>query len=243
MRDMMRQLAERLSNLETHVMEIKQHTTKIENTNSEIEKTMSSMSDQLTSLEGKISGLEKERIKLSGQVSDITDKLEVLERNLIKTSIEIRNVPLQQKETKEDLYKMVQQLSNTLDTNILTDIRDVSRYRYNKDKKTSAVIVEFNNTLVKNKFLNASKNYNKKSPTDRINTTHLGFKDNQGTIYVAEQLTPFTRQLFYTARKTANSLGFAYCWISNGRILMKKSDSSQYIVIKSESQLKEVTAI
>lgn len=232
----------RLLTLEAHIMDLKKQTTKIESSNSDLKSALNNLSDQMFSLESKITGLEKERAEISVQLLNLDQKVDSLERSLIKTCVEIRNVPLRPRESKLDLYTTVSQLTKLLGINITSEIRDISRYRIDKKKNSSALSIEFANTLAKSKFLDSVKNYNKDNPTEKLNSGSLGFQlKDKMPIFIDEQLTPQARKLFYLARNYAKTQKYEYCWISNGRILMKKTKESSYLVIRNEGQLEKLS--
>lgn len=232
----------RMDKFEEHILEIKSHYTNIEATNQEIEKSMTAITNQLVSLEAKIANLEIERSTMAKKLITLEEKLDNIDRNCIKTCIEVRNVPKCQKETKSSLYTLIQNLSKQLEANIqLSDIRDVSRLPSKKESKTSNITIEFTNTLQKSNFLLAAKQFNTNHSADKVNSTHLGFDGPKTPIYIAEQLTPLTKKLFYAARNFAKLNGFAFCWTSNGRVMLKKTVDGQYIIIKNEQQLLQMS--
>ena len=232
----------RMDKFEEHILEIKSHYTSIEATNQEIEKSMTAVTSQLISLETKIANLEIERNTMARKLITLEEKLDNIDRNCIKTCIEVRNVPKCQKETKSTLFTLVQKLSKQLEANIsLSDIRDVSRLPSKKESKSSNISIEFSNTLQKSNFLLAAKQFNTNHPSDKVNSTHLGFDGPKAPIYIAEQLTPLTKKLFYEARNFAKLNGFAFCWTSNGRVMLKKTVDGQYFIIKNEQQLLQMS--
>lgn len=240
--DMMTAQNSRLDKLENHFIEIKNHYTEIKATNNELEKTMTLISDQLQSVEVKVKNLEKERSSMAIKLSTLEEKIESLDRNLVKTSIEIRNVPKRNHETKIMLSETLMHLSKQLEADMEpTSIRDITRQPSKKEALTSNLLVEFSNTLEKTKFLTAVKNYNKLNASNKLNSAHLNFSAAQKTpIYIAEQLTPLSKRLFYLTRLYAKSHQFSYCWTSNGRVFLKKDSDSQSIVVKNEDQLKQL---
>lgn len=241
-KEMMNSQSSRMEKLEHHMLELKNQSTEIKTIHSELEKSMSSISDQILSLERTITSLEKERSSLVAKVTSLEDKLEFLDRNQIKTSVEIRNVPKRTNETKNMLYDMISNLSKHLQIVIETsNIRDVARQPSKRDTLSSNITVEFANTLIKSNFLNAVKDYNKKHSMDKTSSLHLGIKATTGTpIYIAEQLTPYTKRLFYATRNYAKINKYSYCWTSNGRVMLKKDSDSQSILVKTELQLQQL---
>lgn len=232
----------RMDKLENHIMELKTSTSKIEATNTDIDKSMTSLSDQLTSIETKITGLEKERNSMSIKLTALEEKVESLDRSIVKTCVELRNIPKQSKETKKTLYDSLLKLANYLELNLpSSDIRDVLRQPSKKESSTSTLTVEFTNTFVKSEFLTAVKEYNKRNPNNKINSSHLGYEKPTTPVYVAEQLTATSKRLFYLARTYAKVNEYSYCWTTDGRILLKKNPDSPSIVIRSEQQLNSLS--
>ncbi|KAJ8732374.1 hypothetical protein PYW07_014973 [Mythimna separata] len=232
----------RMDKLENHLMELKTSTSKIEASNTDIDKSMTFLSDQLTSIETKITGLEKERNSMSIKLTALEEKVESLDRSIVKTCVELRNIPKQSKETKKMLYTSLLKLSNYIEMDLQSsDIREVLRQPSKKDSTTSSLTVEFTNTLLKSEFLTAIKEYNRRNPNNKINSSHLGYEKPTTPIYVAEQLTAYSKRLFYLARTYAKANEYSYCWTSEGRILLKKNPESPSIVIRSEQQLNSLS--
>nr|XP_034832267.1 uncharacterized protein LOC117989073 [Maniola hyperantus] len=240
-RDLLSTQNSRLDKLESHILEIRKQYSYIENSNKEIEKSMTFMSNQLTSLEAKITCLEKEKASVAIHMSEIDEKIDILDHSIMKTCIELRNIPKNPRETKENLYEMVQQLSKTLNIDLQSsDIRDVVRQPSKKEYKTSSVSVEFSNTLIKSQFLKSSKVFNNQNPSAKLNSSHVGLCDPKVPLYVAEKLTTKARRLFFVTRNFAKSHNFKYCWTANGRIMIRKDSESAYTIIKNEPQLQQL---
>lgn len=234
-------LSSRLEVLENHLLEIRSSTAKIESTNKDIERSLNFMSDQVAELESKIAAMDKDRTLLASQFSSVQLKLENLDRQSLKTAIELRNVPKQEREDKKSLFKLIHNLSKTINHELSNyDIRDVSRQLSKRDSKVSALNVEFSNTMIKSAFLQAAKDFNKKFPSSKLNSSNLGLPGDVIPIFIAEQLTPATKQLFYNTRIYAKQNNYDYCWTTEGRVLLRKNSSAPYIVVKNESQLQEM---
>lgn len=234
----------RFEKLEKHIMEVKRQNSEIKSTNSEIEKCTKFMSDQIQSIETKINDLETDRKKISLHITDLEDKIDIIQKKSIITCVEIRNIPKKSDETKEDLYEYINKLSSRLKLpECQGNLRDVYRIPNKSEKSNSTLVVEFSNTLLKYKFLQANKKIYASSSI-RLYNTDMGI--NQGgtkmPIYIGEHLTPKTRRLFFLARDLKRTLKYAHCWTSNGNIYLRKSDGAKYVMIKNESQLNELRA-
>ncbi|XP_037974263.1 uncharacterized protein LOC119693798 [Plutella xylostella] len=203
----------RMDNLEQHMMELKKQFSTIKDTNKDIHVYM------------------------------IEEKIENLDRNIIKTSIELRNVPKRPQETKENLFCLVKTLSQSINVTLQPhDIRDVSRQPSKRESPVSALVVEFSNTLIKSRILNGIKEFNKANNKDKMNSSHLGLDSPKIPIYATELLTNTSKRLYFLARTLAKSENYAFCWISNGRVLLRRHKDGPHIVVKDEHHLQQLSS-
>lgn len=228
----------KLGNLEKGLGEIK---TGLQASNDEIEKSLGELSAQIKDLDKKIDILDHERINIRAKIEDLEEKSEGLERIIRKTCIEIRGVPKKKKEKKEDLLNMVTSLMKNVRSDCSTqEIKDIYRLPSKANATTSAVVTEFTNTFAKDKFLREAKQYNISQPGRQINTKHLGLEGPEMSLFVSDHLTSKAKRLLFLARDFARSENFQYCWIANGRILLRKKEGDKYTVVKSENTFQQL---
>ncbi|CAG4943385.1 unnamed protein product [Colias eurytheme] len=156
--------------------------------------------------------------------------------------IEIRNIPPTPAATA-DLLSVVNKTCDSLDVPIqLSDIKDVSKIinKFNQKKPSATVLVDFTTISIKNKILSKVKEFNKTNTHNKFNSQHIGIPGPVVPIYITESLTAKTRKLFYLARQFANVHGYKFCWTTNGRVYMRKTDGGQHIHIKEENQLRQL---
>jgi hypothetical protein len=230
----------RMDALEQHISEIKsQNNTTIEK-NLDIEKSIQFVSEKVDDLQVTITKLERDRKNMAAQISQIEDKCDSMERFARKFCIQIRNVPKQKGETKDKLFEKISQLSSYLSFHLhASELRDVYRMPSKPDLANSTIIAEFSSTITKSKFLAATKNYNasaRKSKTEQLNSTHLGFLGPKSEIYVSEHLTAQSSRLYYLAREFRQTMGYDFCWTANGLVYLRKK-GDPHILVKSEAQL------
>lgn len=228
----------RLDDLEGHIREIKSQSSAIQSTNSDIVKSVDHVTQQLTLMQLKIDGLETKRQDMCTQVHKLENKIDYLEKSTVKTSVEIRQVPKQAKENKEGLYKVLQNLTSSLGLSLgINEIRDVYRQPSKVADTKSTIVVEFSNTLKKSNFLNSARIRNKST---RLSTKDLGIGGVDDPIYISEHLTSKSRHLYFHGREVAKSCQLAFCWTSNGQVLIREEEGSAPVVVKSEEQLEEI---
>lgn len=234
----------RLDSLEKQISKISNQNATTHKNNLEIEKSINFLSDKLDDIQSTISRLEEDRNILSGQISKIDDKCDAIERNSRKTSIQIRNVPKQQGETKEKLFSMVLKLSASIAVSMeKSELRDVFRVSSKPGQATSTIIAEFSSTLTKGNFLTASKKHISsamKYKTEQLNSAHLGLDGPKTEIYISEHLTPSVSRLYFLAREFRKTMGYEFCWTSNGLVYLRKKQGDPHILVKSEVQLHQL---
>lgn len=59
-------------------------------------------------------------------------------------------------------------------------------------------------------------------------------------IYISETMTPTTKQLHYLSREIKRKYNFKFCWVSNGRVFLKKSEDQPAVLVKSTEKIEEI---
>lgn len=186
-----------------------------------------------------IGQLQQENKNTKKQVQLLEQKLESHEKSARASTLEIRHIPKHENETKESLVNIIKDLSlavNLPSKVAEAEIRDI----YRTNTKTEAVVVDFTTVARKTSFISAVINFNKIQKEQKqlpLNTNHLKVKGPPRNIYVSDSLTAKARRLFYLARQCAKAHSYDGCWISFGRIFLRKSEGERPIQIKDEVDL------
>lgn len=187
----------------------------------------------------KIDVLQDEVKKDKQYIRQLENTVELLQRNARSTSLEIRNIPRGVNETKEDLKIIVSKLSEVLQQPLQGhEIKDV--YRINLNSSSIPIVVDFTNVFTRNNILRSYKKYNKESQYGRLTTIDLKLAGDKKFVYVSENLTPSERKLFYHTREFAKTNDFKYCWMSFGKIYLRKIDGASAQRIKGENDLEKI---
>lgn len=226
-----------LNKLIGDIAEIKTQNSTIQKSNHDIEKSLQFLSDQFDNMSTRVGALEKERKEHLLHISTLEAKVEEMQRSLKSTTVEIRNVPSQPKlESVTDLTNIVLNTCKVLDVNAqISDIKDVFRVKGKAGSTT--IVTDFTRVTKQQEVVKSAKTYNKAHPTDRLNSNHIGIPGLSTPIYISEGLTAKGRRLLYLARDFASSTGYKYCWTSNGKVYVRKADSSPHTEIKNEADL------
>ncbi|CAH0713909.1 unnamed protein product, partial [Brenthis ino] len=206
--------------------------------NTEIKAAVEFMSEKYDQVLLKLKILEEEKIECKKYVQSLENRIESLERNSRASSIEIKNIPYDTKESKESLCKIVEKTANVLNLNLQRfDIKNI--YRINTKKENKPIICEFSTVIVKDKFLNSLKKYNRANNI-KLNTQNFNKDSAFKQIFITENLTQTGRRLFFMARESAKKKEYLFCWTSSGKIFLRKKEGSPHIIINNESDLENI---
>lgn len=224
-----------LEGINNNLMEIQQ-------TNSNIDKSIGILTAQNEEFRKKIQQLESQSQQNREYIAILEDKVEDLQRISRKTSIELKNVPKKADESRNDLINMVMTMSNSINMNMVErDITDIFRLKGKSDKiKNPTIIVEFGSSILRTDFLKKSKDFNTKN-NSKLQAKDLGHTTEVDTpVFVAEQLTSKGARLHFLARDLAKTQKYKHCWVSFGRVFVRKNDTSKIIKIQHEAQVQNL---
>ncbi|XP_045450618.1 uncharacterized protein LOC123659445 [Melitaea cinxia] len=182
--------------------------------------------------------LQKENSVLQSNVRDLNARINTLEQNARSANVEIQCVP---ERKSENLVHIVTQLGAVVGCAVPQEqIAHCSRIAKTKpnSSRLKSVVVQFASRKICDEFLAASINFNRgKSKEEKLNSSHLGFNGEKTTIYIVDHLSPMNKRLHAAARTTAKEKGCKHVWVRNGRIFMRKTDGSDYILVRDLDSL------
>lgn len=136
---------------------------------------------------------------------------------------------------------------------ILTTLSNVIKYPLSTEKTTKcsriakinanisrprSIVVQLTTPRERDNFLSGVIKLNKsKSKEEKLNTGHLGISGATQPIFIHEHLSPVNKALHAATRSTAREKGCKHVWVRNGRIFVRKTDTSDYRVIKNIESL------
>ncbi|KAJ2954682.1 hypothetical protein O0L34_g2977 [Tuta absoluta] len=180
-----------------------------------------------------------EIFQLKETITHMQNTMNIQEQIGLKNDIEICGVP---EINNENLTHIALAVSQKLSVELSeSDIDDITRTgpRINgksENNKTSRIIVlKLSRKAKKDELLRAAKT--------RKNLTSEGIVSApQAKLFINERLTKKNRLLFRDTRIRAQQYGFRFCWVRNGAILIRKTESTQNskspaILIQSSADL------
>ncbi|CAH0715998.1 unnamed protein product, partial [Brenthis ino] len=183
-----------------------------------------------------IDNLKNENDQLNVTVKDLNTRLNIVESYLRECNVEVNGIPEHRTENLVNtMVQLGQVVKNPLSSDDIQHVTRVAKLNKNSDKPRS-VIVKLCTTKHLDAFLAAVAQFNKKNPTDKLNSHYLGIGGSCAPIYVSEHLTPGSKSLHAAARLKAKHMKYRFTWIRNGKIYVRKDEFSQALLIKSEDR-------
>lgn len=223
----------------SEMSDVKEKVHQIQKTNLEIEKSMEYMYKHYEDLKLQILDLEKTRDENAETINKLERQLQDVKLSSRPSTVEIRNVPNKENETVEEMINIVSQIGKTIDFEVpASEIRDIYRLPA-KPGTNKTIVAEFSTVHTKTKYLSAARNFNKsRKLEDKLNTQIVGICVDKKPIYLDEHLPGSMKKLFLQSRDFAKKNCFKFCWISNGKILLRKGpECKETYTVKTEDCL------
>lgn len=188
---------------------------------SELSNLSSRFSQHFTKFNKIIEAKDQEIKSLKLTISQFQTTLSVLEQSSLINEIEVHGVPEQ---NAENLTHILLTMSQKLNVDLQeTDIDVISRAGPKPKPGTDSaklrpIVVKLTRKAKRDELLKAAK-LRKNLTSENIVTAA------PSKIYLNERVTKEKRLLFRDARAKARANGFRFCWLRNGNIYVRKSES------------------
>lgn len=206
----------------------------------ELQSEMKAVKESISTWAGVFKSVEtncSKREVMSGDIVAIqTRMLELEERNsVLEQSARVANLEFRglTEYPEEDIAQIIIHAANLVGVNITQkDLKWIGRVgmKTNIRSKPRTVLAKFYDQELKNCLLRAIRKRR------GIILQELGFGETW-TMFVSENLTPHFRSIFYTAMSLRK---FKYVWTYNCRIYARENRNSNFILIKSKTQLQSL---
>ncbi|CAK1555974.1 unnamed protein product [Leptosia nina] len=223
-------------NVQAELAEIKSLKEELVTVKSSVEFTHQSIEN----IETKVSSLSKDVESLKKTRAEVTslreqlDKLDLLHRDneqrLRKTNIEIKGVPTSD---SENLFTIMAKLGDIIKIPIQKDqINYIVRVPMRSDPRKKNIICSIHNLYLKENFIAAAKKHT-------IKSSDLGLQEDS-RVFVNDHLTIENKILLNKTKLIAKQRGFAFVWVKNCKILIRRNPTSPALTIKSEKDLQKL---
>lgn len=194
---------------------------------------ISNQHDELGKSVSKISGYNKSMDDHEQTIRSLASKMDGLEQQARQCNIEVSNLP---ERRDENLLNLIESIGTKIGCAInRREIVSIHRVPHaSQTGKPKNVIVKLTSRIMRDNILGA---YRIKKG---ITSAELGLSGAPYIIYINEHLTLRNKQLFRTAREAAKQANFRYVWVKHSTVLVRASDSSPVIPIRTEQDIKKI---
>lgn len=171
--------------------------------------------------------LTTENAEIKKEVKELKFAVIELKQYSRRNNIEISNLP----ETEnENITQVISKLDELANTTLIDNLIAVHRVpSFNRDKP-KPIVLQVKSKDVRDELLKKLKNR-------KLNASDVNSRFSDNAIYFNEHLTPELKTLFYHARKFKNENNLKFCWIRDGKIFLRKNESSKIYRIKTLEDL------
>lgn len=180
--------------------------------------------------EKKITSMEGRNIYLEKYSKSLEERIVQLEQKDKERNVEIACLEKKENVSLETAIVTIAEKLN-LEPKEIEDVRRVGVDKPgDKNPRPQPVIITLRSKKARDQWILQRKT--------RLTNQSIYGNDNQERIFINEDLTKHTRQLFWSAKNQIKPM-FKYVWIQNSKILVRKSESDRKIhVIRCEEDIK-----
>jgi hypothetical protein len=188
-----------------------------------------------------IKQLETDLTKSQISLNKLQFRIHSLEKISRDMNLEIHEVPEHKNENLSGIFKkLCDRLQVDIPENDVRGCRRVSKMDPSSERPRN-ILVSLSSQRLRDLFLSSVTRYNKAHPRDRLSLTDIGFTGETRRIYVAEHLSPETKEVHSAARKFCRDNGFKFVWVRFGQIYIRKDEQSPAHHIKSIDHLNKIS--
>lgn len=191
--------------------------------------TVKSMEQKLIMMEKRIEKSENENKELKTRLRNMEKQLNELGQKEFSSKIEISGI----KDSSINQDEVVKKILQKIDDSGVIQFRahkTVFKVGEEKTEKTS-ILVAFQSNEIRNKVLSQIKE-------KKIYQKLEGILPNAGeSVFINEALSPYYKKLLFEASRVKKDKKFAYLWVKDGRLLLKKTEQGNILRLECMDDL------
>lgn len=226
------------ASIEAKIDNVQLQVTDLNNKWSSLESRLASMEERISNTEDKIETLST----LPPQIKELQEHVTCLKKENNDrdqfgrlNNVEITGVPLRSGENLRTIFHnictKVGFALDQSDIDCIHRIRVFSTEAKQQNLRPPSIIVRFTRRARRDELLAAAR------ARRGITTADAGLDGPSINVYLNEHLTPANKLLLKRAREVKSELNYAYVWVKECKIFLRKNDTSRVIRIVSESDL------
>nr|XP_053611998.1 uncharacterized protein LOC128676085 [Plodia interpunctella] len=177
--------------------------------------------------------LQSDLSKCQNSLVKFQTRIQTIEKISRDMNLEIHEVPESKNENLPGIFK---KLCECLQVDIpeidVKACRRVSKMNTSSGRPRN-ILVTLSSQRQRDLVLSSVTRFNKAHPRDKLASTHIGFAGETRRIYVAEHLSPETKEVHSVARKFCRDNNFKFVWVRFGQVYIRKDEQSPAQHIKT----------
>lgn len=193
----------------------------------DLKKTITALEETNKKLQYDNKIITEENQEIKKEVKELKLSIIELKQYSRRANLEISNIP---ESENENINEILLKAGNLANCNISENVVIAHRIpTFNKDRP-KPIIVQFKSKPIKDEI-------QKKLKERKITTTEINPRFTDMPVYFNEHLTPELKKIFFLSRKFKNENNFKFCWVRDGKIYIRKNETSKIHRIQTEEDL------
>ncbi|XP_077977115.1 uncharacterized protein LOC144432723 [Glandiceps talaboti] len=197
--------------------------------------------DRLKVIEQENKDLKKSNMELNERVGVLEKASDDQNQYSRRENLEIHGIPEcqgQAENTDNIALQVIKMISPDITTDHLEVTHRIGRTTHHDGNvrgkhQPRPIIVKFSGRKIRDQV------FNNKKKMKNVTTRDLGYTE-RNLIFINENLTPKMRNLLKLVNNKRKTESYRYLWTRNGHIHVKKSDTSNVVTIRNESDLVKI---
>lgn len=172
--------------------------------------------------------------ELRADVSKLQSELNILQQRERAENIEMSGIP---ERSNENLLTTIKKIGEYVGVQLSdSDVIHITRIqpRIKTAGRPKNIIVKFRTRLIRDSMLSGVR------AKKGLSTSDIGIPGDSKKVYINEHLTPSNKVLHKNTREKCKAKNFQYCWIRDGKIFVRKNDTSSALLIQNAADLKKI---
>lgn len=233
----MKETKKEMDSLRADNISIKKNVVKLTEEVAEIKKSATYISNEYDDNQKRLNTLEESILSKDinqGILKTLEAKIDNLEQQARQCNLEISNVP---ERRDENLFTLLEDIGKKINSAIPRDeIVTVHRVPHAAtSERPKNIVAKFKTRALRDNVLSAFR------LRKGLTSADLGILGVPRTVYVNEHLTLQKKQLLRETRDAAKKFNYKFVWVKHSTILVKLSETSPTMAIKSSNDIKKLT--
>ncbi|KAJ2942964.1 hypothetical protein O0L34_g15154 [Tuta absoluta] len=189
-----------------------------------------------SSFKSEITQVQADLLEAKTTIASLENDNKVRDQLSRLNNIELSGVPVASGQNLQTIFRDIcAKVGFELRDSDIDTIHRVRRFpaaEANAKPRTPAIIIRFTQRRRKDQLLAAVR------VRRDLTTQEIGLPGPPAPLYLNEHLTPANKQLLKLAREAKKEYNYQHLWVRDCKIMMRKSDTSKFIHISQESDIR-----